>query len=243
MLASKDIHACDLNIPYRTRYRKMIGFLRQRYADHSPEDSGDERFFRVEVTLSAGQEVRLYFLKRDLYLEGWSVLHNGVEYYLAVDKTILPQGLDDAGPDVHISIGYTEDATKAKLSAETLVTDLGSLHSYLTKLLLPGNNNRTPPWDTTQRAFHRVVRMTAEMARFGGFCKIFTITWPGEWKQSTVIGRGDESTEPSFNWAVNKWDDLSRRFRREDVVPKFMGRDVTLAEAEEIMKDGALYRR
>ncbi|GAA4813044.1 hypothetical protein [Streptomyces ziwulingensis] len=243
MIAPADLHAYNLDEPYGARYRKMIKFLRQRYATHTPGSSGDARFFRVDVTLKAGQ-VRLYFLKQSLYLQGWSVLHNNAERYLAVDKTegMCPQGLADAGPNVRIQIGYTADAATRTLSGDTLRTDLLSLHTYLTGLPLQGKTNRPPPWDEAQSAFHRVVRMTAEMARFGGFCTSFMTTWPLPWPQSTVIDPANKTTELSFDWAVNEWDGLSKRVRREDVTLKCKGREVTQPEAEEIMGDGALCR-
>lgn len=243
MVAPADIHAYNLDEPYKARYRKMIEFLRQRYATHTPGSLGDVRFFRVDVTLNVGQ-VRLYFLKQSLYLQGWSVLHNNAERYLAVDKAagMRPEGLDDAGPNVRILIRYTADAATPTLSGDTLRTDLRSLHTYLTGLPPQRNNNQPPPWDDAQSAFHRVVRMTAEMARFGGFCKNFMTAWPRPWPQTAVIDPADNLTKPSFSWAVNEWDGLSRRVRLENVILQFEGRDVTRAEAEEIMKDGALCR-
>lgn len=243
MIAPADIHAYDLDEPYKDRYREMIEFLRQRYATHIPRSSGDVRFFRVDVTLNVGQ-VRLYFLKQNLYLQGWSVLHDNAERYLAVDKNagMRPQGLDDAGPNVRILIRYAADAATPTLSGDTLRTDLRSLHTYLTGLLSQGNNKRTPPWNAAQSAFHRVVRMTAEMARFGGFCTSFMAAWPRSWPQTTVIDLANKPTQLSFSWAVNEWDGLSKRVRQKNVTLKFKGRDVTQPEAEEIMRDGALCR-
>ncbi|WP_327318865.1 hypothetical protein [Streptomyces sp. NBC_01235] len=238
MVAPEDIHAYDLGKPFKDHYRNMIEFLRQRYATHISRSSGDARFFRVDVTLDVG-EVRLYFLKQSLYLQGWSVLlHNNAERYLAVDKTagMRPQELADAGPNVRIPIRYTADAATPTLSGYTLQKDLRSLHTYLTDLLSQGNSNRPPPWNAAQSAFHRVVRMTAEMARFGGFCESFMATWPMPWPQTTAI---DPANNLSFSWAVNEWDGLSKRAHRENVTLKFKERDVTQPEAEEIMGDGA----
>jgi len=238
MVDPLDIHAYNLDTRYKRRYRKMIGFLRKNH------EGSEGLFFRVDVTLEGGEKVGLYFLKRNLYLQGWSILPDDsgttVERYLAVGKTPLPEGLADEGPSVGIRIRYAADAVIPDLSAAKLQEDLLSLHAYLTRLLLQGNNP-PPPWNNAERAFHSVVRMTSEMARFGGFCKSFTDAWPKPWPQSTVIAPAS-GPKPPFSWAVNEWDGLSRKACRSDDSPIFNGRAVTLAEAEEIMEGGVLWR-
>ncbi|MEV7286126.1 hypothetical protein AB0O01_16390 [Streptomyces sp. NPDC093252] len=246
----------------------MIEFLRERFATYDPNGRGDARFFRVNVMLgideslketpAVDRQVRLYFLKENLYLEGWSILHNGTERYLAVDKRqgMTPLGLNDAAPRTAIPLAYAGNTSKDHLGADRFVKDLRYLHAFLSEELTPRPKNRNTNQEKAQASFHRIIRVTAEMARFGGFCKSFTTVWPVSWHQGTEIGadkrkktESEKETEnepengfkrPPFHWAVNNWDALSRKLRLDETAnPVFKARPVTRDEAEQILKDGA----
>ncbi|MET8831940.1 ribosome-inactivating family protein [Streptomyces sp. NPDC004610] len=238
MVAPADIHAYRLEVPYKSPYRAMIKFLRARFASYTPGSQGDARFFRVEVTLVDGQ-VRLYFLKENLYLEGWSILHLGTEHYFAVDKIpgMTPQGLNDAAPRIPISLAYTGDISADHLSGQKLLGDLQTLYHYLRKIVTQVRHEEDQA--TAEAAFHRTIRMTAEMARFGGFHKSLMDGWPAPWSQGTVLKPVDKRVNPDFSWAVNSWDALSRKLRGEANRCEFEGLPVPRPVAELILDNGA----
>ncbi|MFJ6656910.1 ribosome-inactivating family protein [Streptomyces sp. NPDC091377] len=223
-------------------FRAMIQFLRLRFDPTigTPQDP-DARFVRVDFALDYGAKaVRVYILKQNLYVQGWSIGHVGAteRYLAAVPSQAAPQQPTPVRTDRAISSNYSEAAPDFELGGFQLITDLDLLYNHVDKLVKTGKG--TPA--KAEEAFHRLIIMTAEMARFGGFCEEFLKDWPESWSQYTRLTTPAGAKTMYFNEAVKKWDDLSAVVRGTKPGLRYAGRDVGRAEATQIMGAGALHQ-
>ncbi|WP_186768230.1 ribosome-inactivating family protein [Streptomyces qinzhouensis] len=223
-------------------FRAMIQFLRDRFNPNigTPQNP-DARFVRVDFELDYGAKaVRLYILKQNLYVQGWSIGRVGTtEHFLAArGNQAAPDQPAALQTNQRVSSSYSEAVPDFDIGGFQLINDLETLYNHVDKLVKTGSG--AP--EKAEEAFHRLIIMTAEMARFGGFCEDFLTGWPELWSQYTRLTRPDGTETMYFNEAVKKWDDLSAVVRRTKPVIQYAAREVGPAEAEQIMGNGALHQ-
>ncbi|AZK97631.1 hypothetical protein B7R87_29895 [Streptomyces tsukubensis] len=243
VMANGDTHAYAATYESdAAAFRAMIRFLRDHFNPNiGTPPNPDARFVRVDFELDYGAKaVRVYVLKRNLYVQGWSIGHVGTaERYLAArGSQVAPEQPVPVRTDQRVSSNYSEAAPDFDIGGFHLITDLETLYNHVDKVVRTGSG--AP--GKAEEAFHRLIIMTAEMARFGGFCESFLTAWPELWSQYTRLPRPDGTETMYFNEAVKKWDDLSAVVRGTKPGLQYAGREVGPAEAGQIMGNGALHQ-
>ncbi|MGV9313935.1 ribosome-inactivating family protein [Streptomyces sp. NPDC003691] len=223
-------------------FREMIRFLRGHFNPGigSPQNP-DTRFVRVDFELDYGAKaVRLYVLKQNLYVQGWSIGRAGAtERFLAArGNQAAPEQPVPVQTNQRVNSNYSEAAPDFDIGGFQMINDLETLYNHVDKLVKTGSG--IP--EKAEEAFHRLIIMTAEMARFGGFFENFLTVWPESWSQYTRLTRPDGTETMYFNEAVKKWDDLSAVVRGTKPGIRYAGREVGPAEAGQIMGNGALHQ-
>ncbi|WP_414507699.1 ribosome-inactivating family protein [Streptomyces sp. NEAU-L66] len=238
------------------RVSEMLVFLRQRYATFTPGQTGDARFFMADVRLDATRTVQLYFLKRNLYLRGWT--HDGGTDFMgawddkerALDEAgrrqLIPTGMTLRKGSDFVKAEYGQGADKETLSRSTMEGRLSKLHTYLGDVVA-GRRDDTAG---AEAGLHVIARMTAEMARFGLFAKSFTQKWAaGLGQESTVTvklhyspGQYTDYTTPPFRDAILKWAKLTKKSNGGTDALTLLGKTVVQVEAEAMIGGGAKWR-
>ncbi|UQI44825.1 ribosome-inactivating family protein [Streptomyces sp. HU2014] len=237
------------------RVSEMLVFLRQRYATFAPGQTGDARFFMVDVQLDGNRTIQLYFQKRNLYLRGWT--HDrGTDFMGGWDRE--ERALTDAQRGERIPTGmtlrkgsdflkseYAKDADKESLSRTTMEGRLGKLHTYLGDVVAERRADNAG----AEAALHVIARMTAEMARFGLFAKSFTQKWAAGLNQDYTVtvqlqysGQYKDYTTPPFRDAILKWKKTTKKSNGGTDTLTVLGKEIVQVEAEAIIGGGAKWR-
>lgn len=238
------------------RVSEMLVFLRQRYAAYTAGQTGDARFFMVDVRLDGTKTVQLYFLKRNLYLRGWTH-DSGTDFMGAWDdkeraltdaqrRDLIPSGTTLRKGSDFVKAEYGKGADKERLSQNTMEGRLAKLHTYLADVVA-GRRDDTPG---AEAALHVIARMTAEMARFGLFAKAFTQKWAAGMEQGHTVtvelhyspGQYKEYTTPPFRDAILKWAKLTKKSNGGTDTLTVLGKAIVQVEAEAIIGGGAKWR-
>jgi hypothetical protein len=191
----------------------MIDFLRRRYDSYNANQRGDERFFRVNVFSYHGN-VGLYFEKKNLYLRGWEIKTDSAEFaFMAAwddgewNKVAqgdnspiasLPyQGKGYEGPKKggYIKLQYSNNEPNVNISKSEFFRLVGELHIFLSNKSW-GDDAKLA---NAQTSFHRLAKMTSEMARFGRYCDHFA----ARWIQDTALDMSPRPKDPE-DWEPAK---------------------------------------
>lgn len=238
------------------RVSEMLVFLRRRYATFAPGQTGDARFFMADVRLDATRTIQLYFLKRNLYLRGWT--HDGGTDFMgawdgeeraltdAQRRERIPTGMTLRKGSDFLKSEYAKDADKETLSRSTMEGRLGKLHTYLVDVVAERRADNAG----AEAALHVIARMTAEMARFGLFAKSFTQKWAAGLKQDYTVtvelqyspGQYRNYTTPPFRDAILKWKKTTKKSNGGTETFNLLGKDIVQVEAEAMIGGGAKWR-
>ncbi|MFF4607320.1 ribosome-inactivating family protein [Streptomyces sp. NPDC001339] len=238
------------------QFKKTIDFLRGRYGTYTPQQTGDRRFFMIDVILSDGRSVQLYFLKRNLYGRGYTIDH-GNKYMAAWDKDeakksdaekdrLIPTGLAHM-KKYFLPAEYDSTADQDWLSGDTLDSKLGLLHTYLTAV----SGGKPADLKKAKTALYAVARMTAEMARFGLFATELLANWEvGIGQDHTVTikldygsGAKKDYTTPAFKAVVLEWRAVTNTEAGKGAPLQLGGKAMAKVEAAAILADGARWRQ
>ncbi|MYT33816.1 MULTISPECIES: ribosome-inactivating family protein [unclassified Streptomyces] len=237
------------------KFKNVIDFLRRRYAAYTPQQTGDRRFFMIDVVLDDKRSVQFYFLKRNLYGRGYTV-DNGKKYMAAWLKDeaklkdeekdkLVPTGLSHMKKHF-LPSEYGSTAGQDWLSSETMAQKLTTLHTHLTDV--SAGKSVDPKKATT--ALHVIARMTAEMARFGLFATELVTNWEmGIGQEHTVTLKVDygaggkkDYTTPQLKVAFPEWEAVTKTESGLRTDFRLGGKLMVTAEAKAILADGARWR-
>ncbi|GAA3661400.1 hypothetical protein GCM10022224_026100 [Nonomuraea antimicrobica] len=226
-------------VPSNRRFFAVIEFLRARFHTYHANlpDSDDRNFMCVDIDLPYEQSVQLYFKKKDLYLVGWTI-DNEPAKYLGVGLADTPrpgQPVTRINTDQVIDIRYGDLVQRVPLSRKQMQDSLQRLYDCL-KHQKDGHPQKS---GNLQTDFDVVVRMTSEMARFGGYYDSFKHSWAFTWSQSNPRTMGTNKLG-CFNAVVAKWDKFSRKANNGTDTLKWPGTpdDVTVEQARAAIGDG-----
>jgi hypothetical protein len=254
----------------------MVEFLRGRYRDYKQQEKppvDDRRFIQVNLSTAddgAEKRVWLYFQKADLYLRGWT---NGVDpataFVPAWDSTewgkspaekarLLPEGSNNVGATTgrYLSLSYEKNENTGKytesndldLSVFQFFNCVDSLHSYLEACVRDGGGAQKRIKET-QKCFELLARMTAEMARFEPYRKMFCDNWSvGVDQAMRPVSRNywaGTQEMPPFYFVIKKWQDFSKAAGGgTQFTIKFDANSIAvdMPKAEEVLGTGARWK-
>ncbi|MEU9331746.1 ribosome-inactivating family protein [Streptomyces sp. NPDC048290] len=241
-MAIDDVHPYPAGDMSEGHFAGMIDFLRRRYAAAPLEgDDPDRLFCRVDMT-AAGVTVGVYVIKDSLYLMGWSIGTGANERYFAVDPKHLPSA-HRIGADQRIPVTYTATAADSFLSIMAMTSDIKELHTFATVV---ASGKKPKDIDKATKSFHRIVGLTAEMARFDGFCAHIRRNWMKQWSQENRLRRTTgEGKTITFASTIKKWQNLTELASATDAGATLTdGKDtITRADALQILGTGGARHR
>ncbi|MFI6497972.1 hypothetical protein [Nonomuraea typhae] len=238
-MGAKSLNFDPESVPHGGCLREVVRFLRGRYAGYNQADcarNADLQFCCVDLKLGPtekntlrGGSIQLFFLKESLYLVGWTI-DNERDYIKVGDDRIPQPGRAVRRNDGKgFPVEHLADASLQPLGKKALEDALGELHDFLKAMKAGKKLDHT----RYKLPFSLVVRMTAEMARFGAYFEDFLGSWwPGGWSQSQKI------TEdlPPFSEVINLWDKILRQARDNTGMPQYREDGVLTTLSQEACK-------
>ncbi|WP_237102264.1 ribosome-inactivating family protein [Nonomuraea sp. MG754425] len=238
------------NVTTREDFLAVVQFLRNGFNSYA-DGAADGNFMHANFLLQDGAtSVQLYFQKKDLYLVGWAI-DGGLGDYIGAGDEARPAGAVKMNPGSDMPVAYTVGSADSVLLSRKIMEDaLAALYNYAQNYRFYLDRGRTgppPKPGNATESFQLIIRMTAEMARFGAYCDHFaTDHWERGWDQLTGIQVGSERFPP-FRTVINMWGDVTKTAKGLQNSVTYLGEDrtsktITTAQAITILGQGAQMR-
>ncbi|MER5648655.1 ribosome-inactivating family protein [Streptosporangium sp. NPDC002524] len=227
-------------VPSRERFQAVVTFLRARFVTYAARFD-DSDYMCVDIGLPDERSVQVYFKKEDLYLVGWTI-DGDYRKYIGVGPagTPCPPSVTRINLGEVVGLRYGDATKNVWLCASVMQKALEGLYAHLQ--YKRGGHADKP--ESLQRDFDVLARMTAEMARFDGYCQSFKEEWHGAWNQSAPRTIGGHELG-CFNDVVTKWDKFAKKAEGGGEMLTWPGttRPVTTDEARAAIGEGVTLRR